>query len=44
MLDTEEIVREKMMVPTGTVEVTHSGRLDCEYVIHAVGPNMNDPS
>lgn len=32
------------MVPTGTVEVTTGGRLDTEYIIHAVGPNLNDPS
>ena len=32
------------MIPTGTVEITNGGRLDTKYIIHAVGPNMNDPS
>ena len=32
------------MIPTGTVEVTGSGRLKCSHIIHAVGPNLNDPS
>ena len=32
------------MIPTGTVEVTEAGRLSSRYIIHAVGPNLNDPS
>lgn len=32
------------MIPTGSVEVTTAGRLSSKLVIHAVGPNLNDPS
>lgn len=32
------------MISTGCAEVTTAGRLDAKYIIHAVGPNMNDPS
>ena len=32
------------MIPTGTVEVTDAGRLNSLFIIHAVGPNLNDPS
>ena len=42
--EVEDILKEKMMVPTGTVEVTLAGRLSSKYIIHAVGPNLNDPS
>ena len=42
--ETDAILQEKIMIPTGTVEVTGSGRLKCQYIIHAVGPNLNDPS
>ena len=42
--EADAIVQEKIMIPTGTVEVTGSGRLKCQYIIHAVGPNLNDPS
>lgn len=42
--ETEHIVKENIMVPTGSVEVTGSGRLQCNHIIHAVGPNLNDPS
>ena len=44
MEETEAIVAEKTMIPTGGVEVTSAGRLDSKCIIHAVGPNMNDPS
>ena len=44
MDETEHIVRENIMVPTGSVEVTGSGSLQSKYIIHAVGPNLNDPS
>mmetsp|Transcript_1504 Transcript_1504/g.2653 ORF Transcript_1504/g.2653 Transcript_1504/m.2653 type:complete len:113 (-) Transcript_1504:146-484(-) len=33
-----------MMIPTGCVEVSRAGDLGAKYIIHAVGPNMNDPS
>lgn len=42
--ETDDIVAEKKMIPTGGVEVTTAGRLDPKYIIHAVGPNMNCPS
>ena len=32
------------MIPTGSVEVTSSGRLSAKFIIHAVGPNLNDPA
>ena len=32
------------MIPTGSVEVTSSGRLKSKFIIHAVGPNLNDPA
>ena len=44
MDETKAILAEKIMIPTGTVEVTGAGRLKSSYVIHAVGPNLNDPS
>ena len=42
--EAEEILAEKRIIPTGSVEVTGAGRLNSEYIIHAVGPNLNDPS
>ena len=39
----EEIIKKKIMIPTGTVEVSKAGRLNSKYIIHAVGPNLNDP-
>lgn len=42
--EVEDIIQEKIMVPTGTVEVTLAGRMRAKYIIHAVGPNLNDPS
>ena len=44
MEEAEEIIQEKIMVPTGTVEVTLAGRMQSKYIIHAVGPNLNDLS
>ena len=44
MEEVEDIIQEKIMVPTGTVEVTLAGRMQAKYIIHAVGPNLNDPS
>ena len=44
MEETEDIIAEKIMIPTGGVEVTSAGRLDPHFIIHAVGPNMNEPS
>ena len=44
MEETEDIIAEKIMIPTGGVEVTSAGRLDPQFIIHAVGPNMNEPS
>lgn len=44
MEEAEDIIDEIVMLPTGCVEVTLAGRLPCKYIIHAVGPNMNDPS
>lgn len=44
MEEADEIVQEKLMIPTGSVEVTSAGRLSSKLIIHAVGPNMNDPS
>jgi putative ATPase len=41
---TEAILKEKIMIPTGTVVVTDGGRLKSHFIIHAVGPNLNDPS
>ena len=40
----EDIIEERVMIPTGSVEVTLAGRLSCKYIIHVVGPNMNEPS
>lgn len=40
----EDIIDERVMIPTGSVEVTLAGRLHCKYIIHVVGPNMNEPS
>ena len=31
----------KLIVPTGSVEVTDAGKMRCRYVFHAVGPDMN---
>ena len=44
MEEAEDIVAEKLIIPTGTAEVTSAGRMDSTFVIHAVGPNLNDPS
>ena len=44
MEEAEDIIDEIVMLPTGCVEVTLAGKLPCKYIIHAVGPNMNDPS
>ena len=44
MEEAEDILSEKRIIPTGSVEVTGAGRLNSEYIIHAVGPNLNDPS
>lgn len=38
------IVKENVIVPTGNVEVTSAGQLESKYIIHAVCPNLNDPS
>lgn len=40
----EDIIDQRIMIPTGSVEVTLAGRLHCKYIIHVVGPNMNEPS
>ncbi len=42
--EAEDIVSRKIMIPTGTVEVTTAGRLQAKHIIHVVGPNLNDPS
>ena len=42
--EADEIVAEKLMIPTGNVEVTTAGRMNSKVIIHAVGPNLNDPS
>ena len=42
--EAELIVSEKLMIPTGSVEVTSSGALNSKFIIHAVGPNLNDPA
>ena len=42
--ETQLIVEENVIVPTGNVEVTSAGLLKSKYIIHAVGPNLNDPS
>lgn len=44
MEEAEDIIDEIVMLPTGCVEATLAGKLPCKYIIHAVGPNMNDPS
>lgn len=44
MEEAEDIIDEIVMLPTGGVEHTLAGKLPCKYIIHAVGPNMNDPS
>ena len=44
MEEADDIVMEKLMIPTGSVEITTAGRMSSKLVIHAVGPNLNDPS
>lgn len=34
----------KLIIPTGSVEVTSSGKMKCRHVFHAVGPDMNAKS
>jgi putative ATPase len=36
--ESNALVRERGIVPTGSAVVTGPGRLPCKYVIHAVGP------
>lgn len=42
--ETDEILMAKLIIPTGSVEVTSSGNMQCKYVFHAVGPDMNAKS
>ena len=39
--EADEILMAKLIIPTGSVEVTEGGKMRCKYVFHAVGPDMN---
>jgi len=40
--ESDQLVQESGQIPTGQVAVTGPGRLECKYIIHAVGPIYTD--